>query len=99
MSFGFDPTDGLVIVEAEVWGPTGSIVLRMALDTGAITTLINASPLQWVGYDPAVSSDRVQITTASGIESSPVMCVQRIGALDQQHVNHRVVCHTLPPST
>lgn len=98
MSFGFEPAYGLVIVQAELWGPTGSTVLRMALDTGAITTLINATPLVWVGYDPALIHDRVQITTGSGIEFAPLVKVQRISALGQQRADHTVVCHTLPPS-
>jgi hypothetical protein len=32
MSFPFDPEQGLVIVRAELWGPAGSAVLRLAID-------------------------------------------------------------------
>lgn len=38
---------GLVIVRAEMFGPSGSIVLRLALDTGA---MVNIEPLATVGY-------------------------------------------------
>ncbi len=41
MSYQFDPDTGLVIVYSEVFGPSGSIVLRLALDTGATGTMIN----------------------------------------------------------
>ncbi len=41
MSFSFDPGDGLVVVNVELKGPSGSAILRLALDTGASTTLIN----------------------------------------------------------
>jgi hypothetical protein len=34
MNFPFAPQQGLVIVRAELWGPSGSAVLRLALDTG-----------------------------------------------------------------
>jgi len=34
----FDPQRGLVIVAAELWGASGSAVLRLALDTGATST-------------------------------------------------------------
>jgi hypothetical protein len=98
MTFGFEPTFGLVIVQAELWGPTGSTVLRLALDTGAMTTLINAAPLALVGYDPAVSPDRVQITTGSGVEYAPLVKVQRFKSLGQQRNDYLVLCHTLPPS-
>ncbi len=98
MSFRFNPTAGLVIVQAQLWGPVGSIVLRMALDTGATQTLINATPLVWVGYDPALSSERVQITTGCSIEFAPLVNIQRIGALGQVRGNLSVLCFTLPPS-
>lgn len=35
MSFPFDPQQGLIIVPTELWGPSGSAILRLALDTGA----------------------------------------------------------------
>ena len=34
MSHTFNPDRGLVVVQAEVSGPSGSMVLRLALDTG-----------------------------------------------------------------
>ncbi len=43
MSHAFNPDRGLVVVQAEVFGPSGSVVLRLALDTGATGTLINVS--------------------------------------------------------
>ena len=62
MSYSFNPERGLVVVQAEVFGPSGSIVLRLALDTGATATMISVAPLTAVGYDPSLSSDRVQVT-------------------------------------
>ena len=53
MSFPFDPEQGLVIVRAELSGPTGDVVLRLALDTGATGTVVNAGILVAIGYDPA----------------------------------------------
>lgn len=38
MSFPFDPQQGLIIVPVELWGPSGSAILRLALDTGATGT-------------------------------------------------------------
>jgi hypothetical protein len=59
MSFSFDPQQGLIIVQAELEGPSGSAVLRLALDTGATDTLINAGMPVSVGYDPALAPDRL----------------------------------------
>jgi hypothetical protein len=55
MSPAFDPHQGLIIVNTEIVGESGSAVLRLALDTGATTTLINAAMLLSIGYDPALS--------------------------------------------
>lgn len=58
MSLPFDPQQGLIIVRTELWGPTGSAVLRLALDTGATATVVNIAMLVAVGYDPALAPTR-----------------------------------------
>ena len=62
MSFPFNANEGLVIVRTEVTGPSGVAVLRLALDTGATSTLINAAMLVSIGYDPAIVADRFELT-------------------------------------
>ena len=98
MSFSFDPEYGLIVVTAHLFGPKSRAVLRMALDTGATSSLINATPLEWVGYDSTHHAERVQATTGSGVEFVPLINVQRIVALGQQRTDFPVVCHTLPSS-
>ncbi len=41
----------MIIVPAELTGPTGTAIVRLALDTGATGTLVNASVLVAAGYD------------------------------------------------
>lgn len=98
MSVPFDPEYRLVIVLAELEGPSGNAVLRLALDTGATRTLINVGMLVSIGYDPALATDRFQITTGSGVEFVPHTSVGKIFALGQQRTNFSVLSHTLPPS-
>lgn len=98
MSFPFDARGGLVIVRAELTGPSGSSVLRLALDTGATNTVIAAGLLVAIGYDPALSPDRIQVTTGSGVEFAPCVVVNRVAALGQQQTNFPLLCHTLPAS-
>jgi hypothetical protein len=98
MSPVFDPREGLIIVHAEIVGLSGAAILRLALDTGATTTLINWGMLISIGYDPALSSDRVQITTGSGVEFVPSVVVKRLVALGSEQAEFSVLCHTLPPS-
>ena len=99
MNFSFDPQRGLIIVRAELTGPSGSGILQLALDTGATTTLINVAMLVAIGYDPALSSDRVQVTTGSGVEFAPRVELQRLTALGQERYGLQVLGHTLPPSS
>jgi len=98
MSFSFDPQQGLVIVRAELSGPAGRGILRLALDTGATSSLINFSLLVATGYDPALSRDRVEITTGSGVEFAPRLTLNKLAALGQTFVDFPVLAHTLPSS-
>lgn len=98
MSFPFEPQQGLIIVRAELWGPSGSAVLRLALDTGATSTVVNMGLLVAIGYDPALVPDRIQVTTGSSVEFMPRVILDKIVALGQECKDFPVLCHTLPPS-
>jgi hypothetical protein len=50
MAHPFNAQQGLIIVQAEVEGPTGTASLRLALDSGATDTLLNAAKLRPLGY-------------------------------------------------
>jgi Aspartyl protease len=81
MTYRFDPTQGLIVVSVRLFGPAGDTILRLALDTGATSTLTNSEIIVLLGYDPAASPDRIQVTTGSGVEFCPRVVVQRIEAL------------------
>jgi len=98
MPFPFDPGQALIIVRAEVVGPGASAVLRLALDTGATWTLINAAILVSIGYAPALVPERLQVTTGSGVEFVPRLNLRKISALGQHRADFPVLCHTLPPT-
>lgn len=98
MSFPFNPKQGLIIIRAEFFGPSGSNILRLALDTGATGTLVNIGMLVAIGYDPALTANRIQVTTGSGVEYAPLITVDQIITLGQERINFPVLCHTLPPS-
>ena len=98
MNLPFDPEAGLVAVPARVHGPAGVTVVRLALDTGASWSMIAWDPLVLLGYDPAVETARIQITTGSSVKFAPPVIVSRLEALGQQRDRFSVLCHTLPPS-
>ena len=51
MTYGFDPSQGLIIVRVRLFGPVGDIIVGLALDTGATSTLINSEIMVLLGYD------------------------------------------------
>jgi len=98
MPVSFDSRQGSIVVRAELSGYTGSGILRLALDTGATSTVVNVGMLVAIGYDPALAADRVQVTTGSGIEFAPRVVVKRFVALGHVRSDFPVLGHTLPPS-
>lgn len=96
MTTPFDPQTGLIVVSTRLWGPTGDTLVRLALDTGSIRSMIGWNLLMMLGYDPAAVTDRVEMTTASGAEFAPRIVVERIEALGQERKDYPVLCHTLP---
>jgi predicted aspartyl protease len=98
MSFPFNPRHGLILVQAEVEGPSGLIRLRLALDTGATTTIIDPSLLIAIGYDPNSVQNRVPVTTGSAVVTAPLLPVIRMRALGQERLNFQLLSHSLPPS-
>jgi aspartyl protease family protein len=98
MSVLFDPNDELVIIPVEAIGPKDTYVLRLALDTGATGTVINASLLTSLGYDLTQAPEQLQMTTGSAVSLVPRLPVQKLSALGQERIDFQVVAHTLPVS-
>src|SRR5438874_1088400 len=98
MKFTFNPAHKLVVVEAEVVGPTKSQVVRLGLDTGSRRTVLDPQTLEDVGYDlsniPATST----ATTAAGVIKVRRLPIVRLTALGQSLSNVTVLAHQLPPS-
>jgi len=99
MSVPFNAHRGLVHVYAEVAGHAGVGIVRLALDTGAIKTVINHRALVGLGYEPAASGETTEVTTASGVERVPLLPIRKIRALGREQRDFPVLCHTLPPRT
>ena len=98
MNFSFNAQRGPIVVWGQLFGSSGSIILRLALDTGATKTTINVAPLTAIGYDPSLAPDRVQVTTGSGVEFAPRVLVRSIQILKQKRNFFPVLAHTLPPT-
>lgn len=97
MSFAFNPRAGLIRVPTTIWGPKGDVVIWLALDTGASSSMIGWDWLVLVGYDPGKIKERDEIITGSGVEYAPRLKLKKIQALDVKKRNMSILCHTLPP--
>ena len=98
MTFSFNPNRGLIEVEAAIAGPAGIAVVRLALDTGATSTLIDMDPLVVAGYDPPAVGTTIQTTTAGGVVPSFRLPIVSLTALGQTRTNMPVLTRTLPPT-
>lgn len=96
MTVPFNLALGLIVVQAEVYGPTSSQVVNLALDTGSARTIIDPGTLTRVGYDLSQLPTSVKATTVSGQIRRPSLDVSALGALGRTVPNHRVVAHRLP---
>lgn len=95
----FDPTQGPILVSAEITGPLGRANLRLLLDTGATRTLINSKSLAEVGLSPSASSRLVSVVMGNGVESFPLQVASRLKALDRNRLAFPVLSHSLPAET
>jgi hypothetical protein len=60
MKYLFDPKKGgLIVVLTTIFGPGGKGMARMALDTGAVGSLVSREFLTGLGYDPVKDKERV----------------------------------------
>ena len=96
MSTPFDPKRHLVGIEVRLFGPSGAIKARLALDTGASSTVISKEILVTIGYDPDALPQTVNFTTGSQVESAARVTVDKLQALGQERPNFSVIAHTLP---
>lgn len=85
-------------MSARLIGPDAEVILRLALDTGATMTMIRPASLLQIGADPALATERLAMTTASGVEYVPKAIVGTFIAVGAERRNMPVIAHTLPPS-
>lgn len=99
MKHPFEKPGPLIIVTMRLEHGNRSADVEVALDTGAVTTVVNSSIAEYLGCNPAKPIDTRRIVTASGIEWCPVVLVDKITACGKTLENLEIVCHDLPPVT
>jgi hypothetical protein len=96
MIYRFAPTHGLIAVRGRLVGPTGFTSVRLALDTGAIGTMLNTATLLSVGYDLSQGLTPTTLTTAGNLVPASKFVVQSFTALGRTAQNFELIVHTLP---
>ena len=94
----FDTSGNLILVNIELanFDESKTVLMPVALDTGATFTIIPSDIAIDLGYDPANSERRQRIFTASGVEFCPVINIKEMTALGIAVQNMDVLCHDLP---
>jgi len=99
MKYPFEKTGSLIIITMKLEHGNKTADVEVALDTGAVTTIINSSIAEYLGCNLAASQKRRRIVTASGIEWCSVVHVDKVTACGKTLENLEVICHDLPPAT
>ena len=97
MSTQFNSRSGLILVRAELSGPTGVVLAKLALDTGANSTILRSQTLGLAGYRPENSTDLARLTAGTGTAMAPRLMLNRLTALGHHAIGLRVLAHDLPP--
>lgn len=89
----------LLLAYAELTGPRGRTMLRLAVDTGASYTMLPPEKLVRVGYVPQGAGRTIEVLTASGAEWTPLITIQSLRFLGCTVRHLDIVSHSLPPTS
>jgi hypothetical protein len=98
VSVPFDPRAPVVLVEADVVGPVRTVRVTLALDTGASGTSIRPRFLIAAGYNPAASTRRGRLRSATGGGDAPFVRVSAVACLGRVRTDLPVLAHDPPPA-
>ena len=84
-----------IIVDVRIAGKRRRRV-KLLLDTGATTTILSWDILKDIGYDPAISNRRKDVTTANGVIEAPLVKVKGMSIGHFKVKNTDVICHDIP---
>jgi len=84
---------GLLLVYVRRSGPKGSRLVRLALDTGATTTMIPPKASLAIGVNPARSTTFRQTLTASGQELVPLVVIPQLRLFERTLRRVTLACH------
>ena len=86
----------IVLRRVRLCGPAGIREIDVILDTGAAYTVVAWDVAKDIGYDPAISKQRMLIVTANGVIEAPLVTVESVEMADLRAEAVDVICHDIP---
>jgi clan AA aspartic protease (TIGR02281 family) len=99
MKLEINSNASLIVIPVNLVGKSANYIVNMAIDTGATFVMIPWDVAEHLGYDPAISGERISITTASTVEKVPLITIKKMEVLGHSKKNVKVVVHDLPPKS
>lgn len=96
MTVSFDLADNLVIVDAEIEGPSGNLGIQLVLDTGTSQTIVRQGLLPRLGFYSTGATSSV--VSAGGGLTMTEFTVVRLAALNDVEHNFSILAADLPLS-
>jgi clan AA aspartic protease (TIGR02281 family) len=91
----FDPKSPIIALFAKL-SNSQTRRITVVLDTGATYTMIPWEIAEALGYEPAYSKRKIDITTASGVERAPLITISSVTVLGKEAKNVDCIVHDLP---
>jgi hypothetical protein len=98
MTGTFDPARPPILFDAWVTGPSRTLKVRLAIDTGATHSLIRGSFLAGLGYDLSAATRRGGLRSVTGGARAPIIQVRQLTVLGRARTDFPVVAHDMPPA-
>lgn len=99
MTYQFDPSKRLILVDALLTGPDGRMGIQLALDTGVSRTQLIPSVLENVGYHLDHAINRIKLNTAGGTVERFKLNIIELKSLGRSTFNPTTVVGELPPKS
>ena len=96
-TISFNPDSFGIVFPTILTGPGGTKKIQMLIDTGATLCIIPFAIA--LGYNPSVSKEYTDITTASGSETMPLIKIEKLSLMGKEIENVKTLCHDLPPTS
>lgn len=81
----YDHRRKLIIVDGLVWGPSESISVRLAIDTGCPECTLLPRVARQLGYDPERDGVETTMRSAVGVEHGHLITIAKLEALDYSY--------------